>query len=69
MCKLVIGHSSFQNGLFRGSEIPTLKSVTVNQQMFKFAAINVCGLANQNILLLLMFAFFRGENLVSLKWS
>ncbi len=33
---------------------------TVNQQMF--AVINVCGLANQNISLLLMFAFLsRGE--------
>ena len=29
---------------------------TVNQQMF--ATINVCGLANQNISLLLMFAFW-----------
>ena len=34
---------------------------TVNQQMF--AAINVCGLANQNILLLLIFAFFAGVQL------
>ena len=31
------------------------QNVTVNQQMF--AAINVCGMANQNISLLLMFAF------------
>ncbi len=34
---------------------PTTPWNTVNQQMF--AAINVCGLANQNISLLLMFAF------------